>query len=100
MSTEPRAITLTLSGDLNVASRRGLERKLNPARDYDVAIIDMSAVRYIDSSAIGALVELRHDMIGGGRRGHLRLVGVAPQLQRVFKICSLDRVFELRERSS
>jgi anti-sigma B factor antagonist len=53
--------------------------------------LDMSDVRFVDSSALGVLVSV-YKASGGGR---VRLVGVTPPVLGLLKLTRMDRVFEI-----
>lgn len=53
--------------------------------------IDMSEVKFVDSSALGALVSLVKQAQGS----RLRMLGVTPPVMGLFKLTRMDRVFEI-----
>ncbi len=55
-------------------------------------IIDMSAVEFVDSSGLGALVSVLR-MLGG--QNDLRLAGVKGAVRELFKLTRMDRAFKL-----
>ncbi len=60
------------------------------------SIVDLTEVRYIDSTALGCLVRVKNDLIqrGGGK---VQLVGLQPNVRRVFALTKLDEIFEISE---
>ena len=56
-------------------------------------VIDMSSVRFIDSSAIGILIRAHKSM--AGRPGSFALVAASPMILRVISIVRLDTVFSI-----
>lgn len=52
-------------------------------------ILDLTAVQFIDSSGLGAIVAAMKQM--GGRR--LDLAGLTPMVDRVFRLTRMDSVF-------
>ncbi len=58
-------------------------------------VLDLSNVTFMPSMAIGALIEIANQCKSQQRR--LVLVGVAPTIQDVFKLCKLNSFFEIRE---
>jgi anti-sigma B factor antagonist len=56
-------------------------------------IADLAAVTFMDSTAIGALVQLHNAANEDGKR--LVLVSVAPRVLRVLEITGLDTVFDI-----
>lgn len=55
-------------------------------------ILDLSAVEFIDSSGLGAIVAAMKQL-GGGRR--LDLAGLTPTVEKVFRLTRMDTVFNL-----
>jgi anti-anti-sigma factor len=53
--------------------------------------IDLAAVDLVDSSGIGLLIATHNSLIKAG--GSLRVVGVSPEIQHLFKTMRLDRHF-------
>lgn len=56
-------------------------------------IIDLSAVRFVDSSGLGALVSGFKN--ASARDGSLKLCGLQPQVRSMFELTRLHRVFEI-----
>ena len=56
-------------------------------------IIDLSAVRFIDSSGLGALVSGFKN--ASAREGSLKLCCLQPQVRSMFELTRLHRVFEI-----
>ena len=56
-------------------------------------IIDLSAVRFVDSSGLGALVSGFKN--ASAREGSLKLCCLQPQVRSMFEITRLHRVFEI-----
>lgn len=58
-------------------------------------IVDMSEVRYIDSSGLAFLIESLQRVKGWG--GSFGLCGMSAAVKEVFRIARLDQVFEIFE---
>ncbi|MCF6179313.1 MAG: STAS domain-containing protein [Geopsychrobacter sp.] len=56
-------------------------------------IVDLSAVRFVDSSGLGALVSGFKN--ASARDGSLKLCGLQPQVRSMFELTRLHRVFEI-----
>jgi len=56
-------------------------------------IIDLSAVRFVDSSGLGALVSGFKN--ASARDGSLKLCSLQPQVRSMFELTRLHRVFEI-----
>ena len=94
-STRDGWTVLTPFGDLDMAGapgfRQAVVREVGEGRNQ--LVVDLSAVTFLDSSGLGAI-------IGGLRRtrahgGDLVLVCPDSELRRAFELCDLDRVFNL-----
>lgn len=55
-------------------------------------ILDLSQVSFLDSSGLGAVVAAMKQL-GDGRR--LELAGLTPNVQKVFRLTRMDRVFTI-----
>ncbi|MBV1925682.1 MAG: STAS domain-containing protein [Rhodobacteraceae bacterium] len=58
----------------------------------DRVVLDLSAVDFVDSSGLGAIVASLKQM-GAGRR--LDLAGLTPTVDKVFRLTRMDTVFKL-----
>ncbi len=56
-------------------------------------VVDLSQVRFIDSSGLGALLSGFKN--AGLRQGSLTLAGLQPRVQSMFELTRLHRVFEI-----
>lgn len=54
--------------------------------------LDLSAVEFIDSSGLGAIVSARKHL---GDRGDLVIVGARPAVHNLFRLTRLDQVFRM-----
>jgi anti-sigma B factor antagonist len=57
-------------------------------------VLELSGVRYLNSSNLAKLLRLRKSLIEEDRK--LVLCGMSPQVASVFHVTGLDRVFVLR----
>lgn len=58
-------------------------------------ILDLSAVTFLDSSGLGAVVAvMKH--LGTGRR--LELAGLTPMVEKVFRLTRMDGVFVIHDK--
>ena len=55
--------------------------------------VNMSAVGYIDSSGLGALVSVNKNLLRKG--GSMKIVGIQGLVREVFELTRLDRVFAM-----
>lgn len=57
-------------------------------------VLDLSAIDFLDSSGLGAVVAVRRFLRDGQR---LELAGLMPAVQRVFRLTRMDTVFVLHD---
>jgi len=86
---------LRLEGRLDAAAAPELQQRVQETlagRGMDLAI-DLSKVSFIDSTGLGTLVS----GLKAARRaeGDLRLVAPSPQVQKLLRLTTLDRVFRV-----
>lgn len=88
-------VVVTLGGELDAFSSRRLHHRLDEvieAGRSDV-VIDLAALDFIDSTALGVLVgALRQARLHGG---DVRLQGVTAVARRVFDVTGLSQVFNV-----
>ncbi|HLK41432.1 MAG TPA: STAS domain-containing protein [Polyangiaceae bacterium] len=86
---------LRIDGELDALSCPELRPTLDVlarGRNHKITV-DLSQLRHLDSSGVGALVSLYKSARAGG--GSVRFVGVANQPLRIFKLLRLEHVFNL-----
>jgi anti-sigma B factor antagonist len=88
---DPRGVTVTVAGDVDLATIRPLER----ARDRAVAgsptrvLIDLRGVRFIDSSGLKFLIETDRMSRSGGWK--LELFRPQKSAMRVFAVTGVEK---------
>lgn len=89
------ATVLHVRGELDALSCPELRPVLDAlvARGKSVITVDLSELRLIDSSGVGALVALYKRVRANG--GQVKFVGVTAQPLVIFKLLRLDRALEL-----
>jgi len=55
-------------------------------------VVDFSAVSFLDSSGLGALVGVLKKI---GHRGDLLVCGISGDVAQMFRVCRMDRVFPI-----
>jgi anti-sigma B factor antagonist len=95
-SSGRRVARIALSGELDLSVKDRIVETLQPAKDADDVIVDLSQVPYIDSTALGCLVHVKNDLIQRGG-GTVQLVGLRPNVRRVFALTKLDEIFQIIE---
>jgi anti-sigma B factor antagonist len=94
-STRETGVVLVLHGDLDLHVAPELQDRLTAEIEEGAKLIvlDLSAVTFIDSMALGVLLGAVNRLRPSG--GRLRLVVPNPELRRIFEISLLDQVFTL-----
>jgi len=84
---------MTLSGDLDAFTSRRLRERLAEvfASGPEEIVIDLAAVEFIDSTALGVLVGALKLARQNG--GDVRLRGATPAAKQVFDVTGLSDVF-------
>jgi anti-sigma B factor antagonist len=92
-STETSTV-VTLTGDIDIQTASQLrERLADLPPETRVVVVDLSAVEFLDSSGVGALVGAAAAMRETG--GSLRLACPPPRVQKVFRISRLAEVIPI-----
>jgi anti-anti-sigma factor len=89
----PKAIALSIAGEIDESNGRQLERYFDEAvaaeRPRDV-LLDMSAVTFASSAFFGSLLFWKEEVAKGG--GRLVLFALQPQVASTMRIFAIDRV--------
>jgi anti-sigma B factor antagonist len=89
-------VLMLLKGDVDMNTSPDVRSSLGAAFKQGSAkaiLIDLSGVRYMDSSGIATLVEAMQNCMKQGMR--LRLVELSPSVRDVFELARLASVFEI-----
>lgn len=88
-------IVLKVEGEVDVSTAPELRERLLAVADrgHNLAVVDMSEVSFVDSTALGVLVSGVKRLRGAG--GDLRLVVTQPRIAKVLAITGLTDVFPL-----
>lgn len=97
-------IALDKLGDVTVATIPVDELDAGNSGDFkrDIApvlqsttrlVIDLSRVRFVDSSGLGAMLSCLRQL--GARNGDLKLCGMSSQVRALFELVRMHRIFEI-----
>ena len=89
MTKNARAVVVTASGELDAYVAPELTAALDQA-GVDRLVADLTAVSFMDSTALGLLVRTVRDR--GQSGGETRVVLPQSNARRIFEITTLDRV--------
>jgi anti-sigma B factor antagonist len=83
---------VSVSGELDLYTSDRLQQAIGEATSVgaDQVVVDLSGVGFIDSTALGVIVQETKRLEGRGQS--LRLVMNDPRTLRVFEVTGLDRV--------
>jgi anti-sigma B factor antagonist len=85
-------------GSSSISGIADIEKMSRELRDYleeyrpGHVVVDFEGVRFISSQMLGLLVDIWRRL--GQHNGTLSISGINPQLNRVFKITNLDKIFQ------
>ena len=90
------AVVVRLSGELDLYNAHEVRRVLleECAREPERVVVELSQVRFIDSTALGVLIEARTKL--ANRRAFL-LAAPGVETRRALEVSGLDRHFGLHE---
>jgi anti-sigma B factor antagonist len=99
-STREGVPVLEVHGEVDVSTAPQLREKLVAVaqRGEQTAVVDLSGVSFVDSTALGVLVSAAKRFRGNG--GDLRLVVTEPHITKVLEITGLTDVFAIYESSN
>ncbi len=85
---------VSLEGEFDVCDRRRLTDAFAVAAASSSVIVDFDRATYIDSSALHCILILRQKMQES--QSDLVLVGLHDSVRRVFEVCHLEALFDIR----
>jgi anti-sigma B factor antagonist len=87
------ATVFQISGELDALTAPDLKASFDALVEEgrDPVTLELSQLRLIDSSGVGAIVSLYKRVRANG--GHVHIVGVSEQPAAIFKLLRLDKVF-------
>lgn len=89
-------VVVTLTGELDLYNAEAVRAALLDccAEEPDLLVIDLEQVRFIDSTALGVLIEARSKM---ANRGGFRLASPGLETRRALEVSGLDRHFSVHD---
>lgn len=101
-------ISVDKSGDVAVAAvpvdeldannAGEFKRSMAPVlQDVHQLVLDLSKVRFMDSSGLGAMLSCLRQLAGeqGSRGGDMKLCGMSKQVRVAFELVRLHRIFDI-----
>jgi anti-sigma B factor antagonist len=90
LDDDRRARLVTASGELDAFVADDLADAFGGLSQDERVVVDLTAVSFLDSTALGLLVRAVRDV--DGRGGTIRVVLPAGTARRIFEITTLDRL--------
>lgn len=92
----PQPVVLRPVGDLDTVAAPGLRRQLQEHVDAgaQLVIVDMTAVHFLDSAGLSALVGVYRSLPPGQQ---IALANVPARMQRALRICAVGTLFTVHE---
>jgi anti-sigma B factor antagonist len=97
-TTTGQTVTLQISGELDALTVPDIRGELDRivAEGHERVVVNLSGLRLVDSSGVGAIVSLFKRVRAVGRQ--FEVAGVQGQPLQIFQVLRLDQVFRLNER--
>jgi anti-sigma B factor antagonist len=94
-TSQGKTVTFTISGNLDATNCLEVRQRFEDvvAASPQSVVVDLSGLRLIDSSGVGAIVALFKRVRSSG--GLFEIVGVTGQPLSIFRVLRLDKVFEV-----
>ena len=92
------AFVISLDGEFDLAERTHLLDAFAVTMNTALVVVDFHKTRYIDSTVIECLIAFQQTSTRRGAK--LVLAGLRPEIRRIFDVCSLDRIFDIRSKLS
>lgn len=89
-------LVFTLSGEIDSATSEDFYAQVSCAYAHDKkdVVFDCTALTFIDSTTLGTFVKIFKKLKEDGYR--MTLEGVRPNIKKLFDICALSTVMEIR----
>lgn len=88
------AVVNILTDQLDAANARDFKEQINPLIEVEKHVVfDMSKVRFVDSSGLGAILSYLRRLHQEG--GDLRLSGLTKPVRMLFELVRMHRIFEI-----
>lgn len=80
--------------ELDAGNAAEFKRDIAPLlAEHTKVVLDLSHVRFVDSSGLGAFISCLRQLHARG--GDLKLSGMSKQVRAVFELVRMDRVFDI-----
>jgi anti-sigma B factor antagonist len=88
-------VLITLDGEnLDAGNSREFKEMIHSLLDsHPLAIVDLSAINFVDSSGLGALLSCLRAM--NNKDGQLKLIGLTKPVRALFELVRMHRIFSI-----
>lgn len=90
-----RTAYVALSGDFDIQNSRNLEQLLPPPDANTRVIVDCTHVRYMDTAALGALIQYRRACSELTTEPDIVIVAPQGPLRQIFDIVGFVKIFQV-----
>lgn len=89
-------LRIALAGEIDSAGSEDLYAEVTAIYEHDKKDVefDCTALEFIDSTTLGTFVKLFKKLKADGN--NLTLENVRPRIKKLFEICALDKLMEIR----
>src|SRR5215831_6541420 len=92
------AVATILVEDLDASNASDFKRDIAPTLDaYPRLVLDLSRMRFVDSSGLGAFISCLRKLNASG--GDLKLCAMSKPVRAVFELVRMHRVFDIHDNS-
>lgn len=93
-SPDNKVVTLTIDGRFDFTLYRAFREAYQPYKDAGTTyVLDLARAEYMDSSALGMLLQLREHV--GADGAEIRIINCRPFLAKILKIANFQRLFAI-----
>jgi anti-anti-sigma factor len=85
------AHVVSFNGELDIWKERDVEARFSAVDGSAPVVVDLSAVRYLDSAFLSALVRLRRRLPSSS----ITLVVATPSVRRILELTDMHRLFSI-----
>ncbi len=93
-SPDNKVVTVTIDGRFDFTLYRDFREAYAPYKESGTTyVLDLAKAEYMDSSALGMLLQLREH--AGGEAATIRIINCRPSLAKILKIANFQRLFTI-----
>jgi HptB-dependent secretion and biofilm anti anti-sigma factor len=93
-SPDNKMVTVTIDGRFDFTLYRAFRDAYTPYKESGTTyVLDLAKADYMDSSALGMLLQLREH--AGGETAKIRIINCRPSLTKILKIANFQRMFAI-----